>query len=115
MQVGRQKFWGTALVLLAVPVGACAEGQAVKNTLAPTGGSQTADVDGGNRIEVSGNTARRVGCNASVNSVEISGAHLQGRTIIVQGRNARDVRAGDCTDDMDGCDTPASVNSVRIR
>lgn len=49
----------------------------------------------GNRIEVTGNTASNVRCTnggaASVNSVDVQGARLEGQTFIVQGRNVQDV------------------------
>ena len=72
----------------------------------------------GNRIEVSGNTASGTRCagpgHASVNSVDVSGARLEGRTVIVQGRNANQVRTEDCPQ------APArprqeQTNSIRIR
>lgn len=74
----------------------------------------------GNRIEVSGNTASGTGCaadgGASVNSVDISGARLEGRTVIVQGRNANDVRTRDCSPDgPPGHGAAGQTNSVRIR
>ena len=84
----------------------------------------------GNRIEVSGNTASGTRCAqdgpASVNSVDVSGARLEGRTVIVQGRNANNVRTVDCPD-REGRPAPpsgaagqqapgsTSVNSIRIR
>jgi hypothetical protein len=56
--------------------------------------------DEGNRIEVTGNAASGTRCagdgTASVNSVDASGARLEGRTVIVQGRNANNVRTTDC-------------------
>ena len=76
----------------------------------------------GNRVEVSGNTASGTRCAAdgaaSVNSVDVSGARLEGRTVIVQGRNANNVRSIDCPERTD---RPASgpaasqTNSIRIR
>ena len=75
---------------------------------------------GSNHIEVTGNSASRVGapCTApgavaDVNSVNIDGRSLQGRTVIVTGRNSRDVQArGDCGAAQGGA---ASVNSINIR
>ena len=54
----------------------------------------------GNHIEVSGNTAAGTRCadgsSASVNSVDVAGASLQGRTVIVQGRNVNNTHPSDC-------------------
>ena len=85
----------------------------------------------GNRIEVSGNTASGTRCagegTASVNSVDVSGARLDGRTVIVQGRNADNVRTTDCPERTQppaqgrgGAGTapaqqPSQTNSIRIR
>jgi len=74
----------------------------------------------GNRIEVSGNTATGTGCaadgGASVNSVDIAGARLEGRTVIVQGHNANDVRTRDCSPHAPpGQGAAGQTNSVRIR
>lgn len=86
---------------------------------APASSVQPAAAAGaGNRIEVSGNTASGTRCagegHASVNSVDVSGARLEGRTVIVQGRNANQVRTEDCPQ------APArprqeQTNSIRIR
>ena len=78
---------------------------------------------GSNHIEVTGNSASRVGAPcpagtapgavAEVNSVNIDGRSLQGRTVIVTGRNSRDVQVrGDCGAAQGGA---ASVNSINIR
>lgn len=82
---------------------------------------------GTNRIEVTGNKAQNVQVNCAegvagkntnapgnVNSVNIDGRALQGKTVIVTGRNSRDVRAdADC---QRGRAAPnANVNSVNIR
>lgn len=87
---------------------------------------------GTNRIEVSGNKAQNVqvqcadgrngaaatsGANVnstnSTNSVNIDGRALQGKTVVVTGRNSRDVRAdADC---KGGTAPNANVNSVNIR
>jgi len=77
----------------------------------------------GNRIEVSGNTATSTRCAqdgaASVNSVDVSGARLEGRTVIVQGRNANDVRTQDCSrhpgPPAQGQGATGQTNSIRIR
>lgn len=85
---------------------------------------QTDEARVGNRIEVTGNTATGVRCSsdgaASVNSVDVSGARLEGRTVIVQGRNASDVdSARDCPQrpgpPAQGRAAPGQTNSVRIR
>lgn len=74
----------------------------------------------GNRIEVTGNTATNVRCpeggSASVNSVNVNGESLKGRTVIVQGRNAKDVHV-DCANDSANPDgkPSTSVNGVNIR
>ena len=73
----------------------------------------------GNHIEASGNQVRGVRCGqggASVNSVDVQGAQLNGRTVIVQGRNASDVDTRDCRPPPAGAATPATqINSIRIR
>lgn len=87
---------------------------------APARGSSAAQ---GNRIEVSGNTASGVQCgeqgSASVNSVDVQGARLQGKTLIVQGRNARNVHGPDCAARADQPnrrgDAGGQTNSIRIR
>ena len=85
--------------------------------------------DAGNRIEVSGNTASGTRCaddgTASVNSVDVAGARLQGRTVIVQGRNANNVRTTDCPEragqtpqNQGAAGRPpgnTNTNSIRIR
>lgn len=76
---------------------------------------------GGNRIEVTGNTATGVPCQgaASVNSIDVAGARLDGRTVIVQGRNARGVDAPECAAPQPNAGAagarPAQTNSIRIR
>lgn len=75
---------------------------------------------GGNRIEVSGNTASGTHCTAdgstSVNSVDVAGARLEGRTVIVQGRNTNNVRTQDCPErPPQGPGTGGQTNSIRIR
>lgn len=79
---------------------------------------------GTNRIEITGNSASnvRVRCadgtattaGANVNSVDIDSRALQGRTVVVTGRNTRDVKAGvACA--PGGAGAAANVNSVNIR
>ena len=92
---------------------------------APQPAQRPAAEAGGNRIEVTGNTASVTRCAgdaaASVNSVDVSGAQLEGRTVIVQGRNARDVRTQDCSDRPHASPSasspyaPSQTNSIRIR
>lgn len=82
---------------------------------------------GTNRIEVTGNTARNIsvqcaegpdagarrGNAANVNSVNVDGRALRGQTVVVTGRNSRDVNVdADCSEDRRGT---ANVNSVNIR
>ena len=76
----------------------------------------------GNRIEVTGNKASGVRCgdqgSASVNSVDVRGARLEGQTVIVQGRNARDVHGIDCpahVDEPRHGGSAGQTNSIRIR
>ena len=98
--------------------------------IAPLAGAGTTVIEqpgsGTNRIEVTGNRATNVQAycadgrtalapGTNVNSVNIDGKALQGKTVIVTGRNSQDVRTG--TRD---CDTPAvrgagNVNGVNIR
>lgn len=79
---------------------------------------------GTNRIEVTGNSASNVQvrcadgtattAGANVNSVAIDSRALQGRTVVVTGRNTRDVKASvDCA--QGGAGAAANVNSVNIR
>ena len=89
----------------------------------PTPRANPAPRPAGNRIEVSGNTATGTRCAqdgaASVNSVDVSGARLEGRTVIVQGRNANDVRTQDCSRHTEppaqGQGATGQTNSIRIR
>lgn len=71
----------------------------------------------GNHIEVTGNSASGAGCNRSVNSVDVQGARLEGRTVIVQGRNTEGARAGaDCPPPAPAASgVGGQVNSIRIR
>lgn len=105
-----------ALGLAATAVPAAAETQVIRNP-----GSGT------NRIEVTGNSAQNVQAKcapangkptsnapaANVNSVNVDGQSLQGKTVIVTGRNSRDVHVdADC---QNGVRPNANVNSVNIR
>ncbi|RYF32895.1 MAG: hypothetical protein EOO26_09980 [Comamonadaceae bacterium] len=105
-----------ALGAVAAALPAAAETQVIRN---PGGGT--------NRIEVTGNSAQNVQAKcapangrattnappANVNSVNVDGQSLQGKTVIVTGRNSRDVRVeGDC---QNGVRPNANVNSVNIR
>jgi hypothetical protein len=81
---------------------------------------------GTNRIEVTGNSASNVQVQCadgsrrttappagSVNSVDGAARALQGKTVIVTGRNSHDVRVdADC---KGGATPSANVNSVNIR
>ena len=82
---------------------------------------------GTNRIEVTGNTAQNISVQCAqgqgkdarrrdgvnVNSVNVDGRALQGKTVIVTGRNSRDVNVdADCSSGQRGA---ANVNSVNIR
>lgn len=79
----------------------------------------------GNRIEVTSNRASnvRVACNrdgqapaANVNSVQVDGRALKGETVIVTGRNTRDVVVQDCTAETGATGGGrVNVNSVNIR
>ncbi|WP_234193312.1 hypothetical protein [Pseudacidovorax sp. NFM-22] len=79
---------------------------------------------GTNRIEVTGNSTRNVQvrcadgtaapAGANINSVDIDSRALQGRTVVVTGRNTRDVKVGvGCA--AGGAGGAANVNSVNIR
>lgn len=114
------KLFARALVVggaALTAVAACAASGTPATTVIERPGS------GNNHIEVSGNSASRVGtpCSAgtapgavaNVNSVNIDGRSLQGRSVIVNGRNTRDVQVrGDCDAAQGGA---ASVNSINIR
>ncbi|MCS4509695.1 hypothetical protein [Xylophilus ampelinus] len=100
--------------------------------LAPLAGAGTTVIEqpgsGTNRIEVTGNRATNVQVHcadgriaaaptANVNSVDIDGKALEGRTIVVTGRNSQDVRLS-----PQDCNVPAvrgsgdvNVNGVTIR
>lgn len=112
----RRVVWcGTAGVFAAMPL-AMAGTTVIQNP-----GSGT------NRIEVTGNSAQNVQAKcapgrgkvttttpaANVNSVNVDGQSLQGKTVIVTGRNSHDVRVdADC---QNGVRPNANVNSVNIR
>ena len=77
----------------------------------------------GNRITVTGNSASnvRVQCDAqgrrpsvNINSVNVDGKALKGETVIVTGRNTRDVVVDDCPPG-DGASGGVNINSVNIR
>jgi len=83
---------------------------------------------GTNHIEVSGNTASRttVRCPdgrvvpapaANVNSVNINGEALRGKTIVIAGRNSQGVTAPEaaCGAAPVGRPPAANVNSINIR
>ncbi|WP_298209732.1 hypothetical protein [Acidovorax sp.] len=101
------------------PVGAGSSASAHRPSAAPR---PTSGAQAGNRIEVTGNTVSGVRCaadggnTASVNSVDVAGARLEGRTVIVQGHNTSDVHTRDCpkrTPQPAG--TAGQTNSIRIR
>ena len=78
----------------------------------------------GNRIEVTGNTARNVEVRCgpdgtrptvNVNSVNVEAGALRGKTVIVTGRNTQDVRVQDCPKAPPGQLDGVNVNSVNIR
>lgn len=83
----------------------------------------------GSHIEVTGNTAVGTRCaqngTASVNSIDVSRARLDGQTVVVQGRNIQGADTRDCPAHTDGAaaghkapevpEVPAQVNSIRIR
>lgn len=108
---------GAALLLsLALPALAMAAGER------PAGDGESGQ---GNRIEVTGNTARNVEVRCgpdgtrptvNVNSVNVEGGALRGKTVIVTGRNTRDVRVQDCPKAPPGQPPDGvNVNSVHIR
>jgi hypothetical protein len=82
--------------------------------------------EGTNRIVVTGNTAQNVTVNCGkpgqkmadvdVNSVSVDGKSLKGETIIVAGRNARNVHVdADCDQKNGNRGSSVNVNSVNIR
>ncbi len=72
----------------------------------------------GNHVEASGNRASAIRCGpqgAAVHSVDVRGAQLSGRTVVVQERNAQHVDTRDCPA-PEGAPAPTpQVNSIRIR
>lgn len=104
--------------------GAAASSAPAPQAAAPSAAPQAAGTQGGgNRIVVTGNTASNVRCadggSASVNSVDVEGAKLDGRTVIVQDRNVQNV---DCPPAKDGgasaggkAQPPSQINSIKIR
>ena len=115
---GRAALTGaaTALGVLVAAMPAAAETQVIRNP-----GSGT------NRIEVTGNSAQNVQAKcapangrpttnappASINSVDVDRRALQGKTVILTGRNSQDVHVdADC---QNGVRPNANVNSVNIR
>lgn len=140
MNLGRWTFRFVALIALSMasagagaagtvgpvgaigPVGLGASADAPRPNAAPRPAQPASGAQAGNRIEVSGNTASGVRCaagggsTASVNSVDVAGARLEGRTVIVQGRNTSDVRAGDCPQQApQPAGAAGQTNSIRIR
>lgn len=116
--VRRASFAGLALAALGGLFGA-APASADNRTIIDNPGRGT------NRIEITGNTATNVqvrcgdgraaaaGQGANVNSVNVDKRALEGRTVIVTGRNTRDVKAdADCAHGQPGA---ANVNSINIR
>ncbi|MDA7419092.1 hypothetical protein PGB34_22195 [Xenophilus arseniciresistens] len=106
------------------PVGAAGGTSTTTTTVIDNPGSGT------NRIEVTGNTARNIVVQCAhngqapaqaapnVNSVNVDGRALQGRTVIITGRNTQDIDARvDCnnSNSTDGRTGAANVNSVNIR
>lgn len=87
--------------------------------LASSARPPAAAAEAGNRIEVSGNSASGTRCagpgNAAVNSIDVSGARLEGRTVIVQGRNANRVRTEDCPQAPPTRQRQEQTNSIHIR
>ncbi|WP_311223587.1 hypothetical protein [Acidovorax sp. WCS2018Cala2-18] len=92
---------------------------------APVPGRQTPREVNGNRLEVTGNTATQVGCgpaNTAVNSIDVNAQRLEGRTVIVQGRNSSDVNVQPCPTNEGKTNKAAparphdtQVNSIRVR
>ncbi len=109
---------GLLLAVIAHATGAQAAGAASSSD--PGAGRQPRQEQAGNRIEVSGNKVSGVRCanggSASVNSVNVNGASLTGRTVISPGLNDDTVKEVDCADQPDGVrKAPAQINSITIR
>ena len=112
---------GTLAVVLmaALPLVAMAAGERSGSGAASDAGAST-----GNRIEVTGNSARdiEVRCQpgaarpaVNVNSVNVASGALHGKTVIVTGRNTQDVRVRDCPPPAAGQADGVNINSVNIR
>lgn len=116
-------LWRHALFCGSVGLAAVAPLAMAGTTVVQNAGSGT------NRIEVTGNSAQNVQVNcaagpnrpagnapaAHINSVEVDGKSLQGKTVIVTGRNTHDVRVdADCQNE-NGTRPSVNVNSVNIR
>ncbi|WP_028603975.1 hypothetical protein [Ottowia thiooxydans] len=74
----------------------------------------------GNRIEITGNSVSGVRCagggSGSVNSVNIDGASLKGRTVIIQDGNVVSPKDIDCPVPHGGSrQAPVQINSITIR
>lgn len=88
---------------------------------APQGNTEKAPAQAGNgaagnRIEVSNNTVSDSGCDGqgvAVNSVNIDGARLQGRTVVIAGKSAKNIDTRDCPARQG--QGRATVNSINIR
>ena len=114
----RRRGAGAAVLLaLALPAVAMAAGE--RPSAAGNG-----DAAKGNRIEVTGNTARNVEVRCgpdgtrptvNVNSVNVEAGALRGKTVIVTGRNTQDVRVQHCPKAPPGQLDGVNVNSVNIR
>ena len=115
------RWWlpGAGLLLaIAHATGAQAAGTA--SSPEPEPGKPSRQEQTGNRIEITGNTVSGVHCAnggaASVNSVNVNGASLKGRTVIIQGQNTDSVKEADCADQPGGTSkAPAQINSITIR
>lgn len=115
------RWWlpGAGLLLaIAHATGAQAAGTA--SSPEPGPGKPSRQEQAGNRIEITGNTVSGVRCAnggaASINSVNVSGASLKGRTVIIQGQNTDSVKDIDCADQPGGAkQVPAQINSITIR
>lgn len=115
------RWWlpGAGLLLaIAHTTGAQAAGTASSPEAGP--GKPSRQEQTGNRIEITGNTVSGVRCAnggaASVNSVNVNGASLKGRTVIIQGQNTDSVKEVDCADQPGGAKkAPAQINSITIR
>ena len=109
---------GLLLAVIAHATGAHAAGTASSSE--PGSGKQPRQEQAGNRIEVSGNKVSGVHCAnggaASVNSVNVNGASLKGRTVLIQGQNEDSAKGVDCPDQPGSAGkAPVQVNSITIR